>query len=417
MASLSNARARFVRSTAIFVACGGAALLSAGCSAAGDHHSSVAAPGQGGSGAPSSADGLGVGGGVQLNVNSGGAASAGVSEACVTTRARAQAEPAVLELVLDISGSMAWPPGWAPPADDPQQGPPAGTTKWDITGPALTAAVDSLSPDTALGLSLFPNADDCAIDQPELPITILGAAGSVARQDFATSIQNVSPYGGTPTEDAYALGVKYLDRSKLPGQKFLLLITDGVPTYAANCKGDGQTPVPTQALIAVAAAAYQKGIRTFVIGSPGSEAARTPLSAMASAGHTAQPGCLDQGPTYCHFDMTQQKDLSAGLATALHQIASSIVSCQYAIPDAPSGQTLDKGKVNVTFTASDGSTHSVPRDASETECNSGWQYSPDGKTIQLCKDACDLVNADHGSNKSTAVVFGCVNQDRGGAPK
>jgi hypothetical protein len=81
------------------------------------------------------------------------------------------------------------------------------------------------------------------------------------------------------------------------------------------------------------------------------------------------------------------------------------------------GQRLDRGKVNVTFNAPDGATHHIPRDASETECNSGWQYSADGKTLQLCKDACELVNAKQGSVQAVAVVFGCVNQDRGGPPK
>jgi hypothetical protein len=418
MTSFSRPRVRLACCRALFGASGACALFCAGCSASSTDRAWVAMSDQGSSGGSGGSAGLAVGGGLHLDVGGGGgAAGVAVDEACITTTASAQPQPAVLELVLDISGSMAWPPGWAPPADDPEQGPPAGPTKWDITGPALRIAVDSLSADTALGLSVFPNLGDCVIDQPELPITILGKPGASAREAFDDSIRNVDPYGGTPTEDAYSRGVSYLEQTELAGQKFLLLITDGVPTYSLDCEGDGLTPVPTQPLVDAAGAAYQKGIRTFVIGSPGSEAARSALSAMASAGHTAEPGCIDQGPNFCHFDMTAQQDLGSGLAEALRQIASSIVSCQYTIPAPPPGQALDKGKVNVTFVAADGTTHGVPRDASETECNSGWQYSADGKTLQLCSDACQLVNGYQGAGDSVAVVFGCVNQDRGGIPR
>jgi hypothetical protein len=50
------------------------------------------------------------------------------------------------------------------------------------------------------------------------------------------------------------------------------------------------------------------GIRTFVVGVPGSEPARTVLSSIAKQGGTAADGC-DPQLGNCHFDMTMAKDL------------------------------------------------------------------------------------------------------------
>ena len=91
------------------------------------------------------------------------------------------------------------------------------------------------------------------------------------------------------------------------------------------------------ATIGAAASAQAAGVRTFVIGSPGSEGARESLSRMAEAGGTAQANCSHRGPNYCHFDMTQQSDLAAGLDQALSAIAGLALGCSYDIPQPPLG--------------------------------------------------------------------------------
>jgi hypothetical protein len=68
-------------------------------------------------------------------------------------------------------------------------------------------------------------------------------------------------------------------------------------------------------------------------------------------------------------------------------------------------RTIDRGRVNVLFTPSDGKTKTIGRDPSKTACNQGWQYSPDGSSILLCGDACDAAKADIGAK--VEILFGC----------
>ncbi|HEY3495803.1 MAG TPA: vWA domain-containing protein [Polyangiaceae bacterium] len=330
-------------------------------------------------------------------------------EACALATDTVEAIPAVLELVIDTSGSMTWPPGWAPTPDDDT--PPPGATKWEITRDALEVAVDTLAPEVALGANFYPNVsgDDvgiCLLNRVALPIAPLGAAGSSARGDWSSALADVVPIGGTPTEGAYLFGIEQLSSTQLDGSKFLLLITDGTPTCTLDCEcTDDNLPVDSDPLIAEAASALEDGIRTFVIGSPGSEGTRGVLSALATAGGTAKENCSDDGPVYCHFDMTTEPDLANGLARALDQVAMSLRSCEYPIPEPPDDRTLDRDRVNVLYTPSSGETETVPRDPSATKCDEGWQYSDDGKSILLCGEACEAAKADVGAR--VEVLFGC----------
>jgi hypothetical protein len=185
------------------------------------------------------------------------------------------------------------------------------------------------------------------------------------------------------------------------------LVTDGVPTYALDCKGSGQQqdPADPTPLIPEAASALGRGIKTFVIGSPGSEGARKSLSQMAEAGGTAKPGCSHNGPNYCHFDMTAQPDFTVALRDALASISGLALSCSYDIPPPPSGSTLDAAKVNVLFTPEGGARETLLQ--SSGGCSDGWQYSPNGKQILLCGDTCDRVKSSSGQ---VTLQFGCSTQ-------
>ena len=105
--------------------------------------------------------------------------------------------------------------------------------------------------------------------------------------------------------------------------------------YALNCQGSGtqQDPADPTPLIPEAASALARGMKTFVIGSPGSEDARRSLSQMAEAGGTATEGCSHTGsPFYCHFDMTEEADFAVALRDALASISGLALSCAYDIP-------------------------------------------------------------------------------------
>jgi hypothetical protein len=313
-------------------------------------------------------------------------------------------------MVVDISGSMDWAPGT-------MRNPPRGQqSKWDITSAALKDAVAKLPANIAVGVNFYPNnpqRNSCIRNRVDVPINLLGAANSMQRRSFDDAIDNANPGDGTPTHAAYQFGLQTLGASNLAGRKFILLITDGVPTFDLQCMGaepePGQTPVENGPLIAAVEAAYASGMgpSTFVIGSPGSEDARGDLSQMASKGGTATAGCSDAGPNYCHLDMTTATDFAAALSAGLAQVAGQISTCEYVIPADPKGMTLDPRKVNVLYTHGDGTESSIGK-GDPTKCESGWKYDDDDAPtkIILCGSDCDGVKADLGAKID--VIFGCA---------
>ena len=341
--------------------------------------------GASGIGGSSGAGIAGIGGGISTD---GGAGTDGGMEGCAKSTATAKAQPAVLELVVDTSGSM-------------NQRPPSGTqTKWVSTRDALVAALGTIPDGNSLGLFFYPgNAGGatCIDSTPTVPIAVLDMAH---RQNLLGRLNGQRTNGGTPTHDAYMVGLNELINTTLAGNKYLVLITDGAPTYSLNCVGNGQDQVDSTALIQQVQNAAGGGIKTFVIGSPGSEPARGDLSRMATVGRTPQANCSDTGPNYCHFDMTTQTDLAAALKTALSAITGQVLTCNYTIPDPGAGQMLDLRKVNVRHNGVD-----IPKDPSDANCNTGWNYSPDKTQIILCGAKCDEVKSMGGDIE---IVFGCA---------
>ena len=340
--------------------------------------------------------------------NEAGAASVGKDDACATASDTAVALPSVLQLVVDISGSMDWPPGWEPV--NPDDSKPPGATKWEITREALLDAVADLPSDVALGVSFYPDTGDldeeCLNNRVAVPIALLGGASSRVRADWEAEVNDVVPNGATPTHGAYLFGLSQLAETDLPGNQFLLLLTDGTPTCTLACEcTEDNVPVDSDPLIEEAASALDSGVRTFVIGSPGSEETRDVLSRLATEGGTAKADCDDEGPDYCHFDMSAEDDLGAGLTRALQAISLSLRSCEYTIPEPPDGESLDPDRVNVLYTPGSGDTETIGRDPSTRDCETGWQYSADGERVILCADTCARVQADR--EATVEVLFGC----------
>jgi hypothetical protein len=360
------------------------------------------------------ANGNGTGGSIMLgtgaNGNLPGSGGSGVTTitrdaACADGSGVADAIPAVVQMVVDISGSMDW-------GADGNQNPRRGMSKWDITSAALKEAVTNLPASIAVGINFYPNNPQrgaCIRNRIDLPIALLGANNSGQRRAFNAAIDGASPNSGTPTHAAFKFGAETVAASTLAGRKFVLLITDGIPTYSLDCSGDGMAAVDNQPLIDEVAKAAMANISTFVIGSPGSEDARGDLSQMASKGGTAKDGCNDAGPTYCHLDMTSAADFGAALSAGLADVAGRIGTCEFTVPPAPAGKTLDPNLVNVIYTHADGTESSIPQDA-KGDCASGWVYDDVQKPtkITLCGSDCDAVKADGGAKID--VIFGCTTE-------
>lgn len=322
---------------------------------------------------------------------------------CSGYNGEAEPAPAILEFIVDVSGSMR----------DPAPG--GGGSKWDVTRAALLDALDGLSASMAVGLQLFPTAEPgpmCVESVGTVGIEQLGAPGSAHRRDLADRINRAPLYNCTPTHDGYRFALtQSLEPYAGEGKKFMLLITDGAPTLSLDCMGDGRTAEPTDPIVAEIAQAHGNGIGTFVVGSPGSERStdgddmRPWLSAAAREGGTPRADCSDSGPTFCHFDMSAETDFATALTEGLRDITGSVSNpCSFEIPsDAPSG-TIDASKTNVIIEWGSAAPELVIRD-DQGDCSEGWRVADNGQ-LELCGATCDRIKNDAAAR--VTLSFGCM---------
>jgi len=322
-------------------------------------------------------------------------------QACVGRAAGTELAPTIVELLVDTSLSMD------------EDAPGSNRSKWVETRRVTVEAIDLMPATTSVGVVFYPDVEvgeqPCFDSEADVGVAGLGSATSEQRRQIRQAFERESPRGSTPTHDAYRFALDQLSAAEGAGQKFLVLITDGTPTYALGCEGSGtqDDPADPAPLIPEAASALGRGMKTFVIGSPGSEGARRSLSQMAEAGGTAVDGCSHDGrPRYCHFDMTAEEDFAVGLRDALASISGIALSCAYDIPEPPTGETLDLSKVNVLFAPPGGSEPElIPQSPPGADCNTGWRYSDDQSQVLLCGDTCDRVSSSTGQ---LSLEFGCT---------
>jgi hypothetical protein len=132
--------------------------------------------------------------------------------------------------------------------------------------------------------------------------------------------------------------------------------------------------------VAAVAALKSKGVPTFAIGLPSSEAYSATLDAIATAGGT--------GPYYPVQTVDGQAD-SMGLANALAAITTNIMeSCNLTLEQRPS----DPDQINVVLEGT-----IVPQSGAN-----GWAL--DGNIVTLFGEACDQF---HGAGSNAAVTTGC----------
>lgn len=88
-------------------------------------------------------------------------------------------------------------------------------------------------------------------------------------------------------------------------------------------------------------------------------------------------------------------------------IGASQLQCEWDIPPAPDGMTLDKNLVNVIFTSAGGEqTIGKVEDAMAcTGVANGWHYDAAGTKVLVCPQSCDLIRGV--TNGKVEVIFGC----------
>lgn len=330
-----------------------------------------------------------------------------IDAGCATSTTRGKLRPSNLLLVLDRSGSMA--------CNLPEDGQssqncaafPAALfqdqpTKWELTQKAVLNAVAILKEagNVRIGVTLFPETGTrCTVAaNPVLPITALDTD---LEQRLGKLLASAVPGGETPLAGATILGYAHLleqmRAGTLDGDTFVVIVTDGYETCKAG-------ELPKLLNVDVPNALHGLFVRTFVIGVPGSDDGRALLSEMAVAGGTAKDPTCTFGPQptdgNCHFDMTETADFSRDLLDALTLINSEVMSCSIDIPTAPNGGPVNLEEVNVVV---NGISRSMVTSAS---CGSasGWRYSDDLTTIQLCGETCHAAKQ---RGAEVTVILGC----------
>jgi len=391
-------------------------LLFIGCGSSDEDKDSANDEGSG-SGAMGDLDVDGIDGGEAGEASDGGTVpltedeyDAIASAACADQTAQGEPLPAVLQLVVDVSGSM----NDGPDGEEIENGNDQ-PSKWDITQEALAAAIADLPDNTSVGILYYGTGDDSECVSEDMLVPISSLDGD-QRDAIDSSLEQIDPAGSTPTHDAYNLALESSLLESESSNRFMLLITDGAPTVAEGCEGGGRgSSAPTQPIIdSIGAAADDHSVKTFVIGSPGSETSgdgddlRPWLSEAAEAGGTAKSDCDNEGPEFCHLDMTQEPDFGAALQAGLSEIVGSIASgCTFTIPDAPDNETLNISQTNLVITSGAGDSTLILQDE-VGECTEGWQINDAGE-IELCSETCDAVLEDE--EAAILLTFGCATED------
>jgi hypothetical protein len=223
-----------------------------------------------------------------------------------------------------------------------------------------------------------------------------------AAPGLVASLGGHMPDGLTPTGPALTGALQYAQQraGANPGHKVaILLVTDGFPSECMPAD------IPGVAAVAAQGAMGAPSIPTFVIGVFGAaDAAAAPanLNALAAGGGTGTAVVIDTS-----------QNVTQALQTALNQIRTTAVACEYMIPP-PTVGTIDFGKVNVQLTGGNGAPTTIGHVTSKAACDparGGWYYDVDpssGKSptsIITCDATCTGVRATAAARVD--IVLGC----------
>ncbi len=231
-----------------------------------------------------------------------------------------------------------------------------------------------------------------------------------AAAGVAQAIAAMTPAGDTPTSAALS-GALAQARSYAQQHTdhtvVALLATDGLPTECISDPAADPSGILGVAAVARAGLVAAPSIATFVIGVFGPEdvEARQNLDQIAVAGGTEAAFLVDTSA-----------NVTAQFLAALNAIRSNKLSCEYQLPDAPAGQALDFGRINVDFRSGQ-RTERLPAVADAGSCGAagGWYYDVAPSTgapskILICPTTC--ARFEGASDASVQVALGCVTEVR-----
>lgn len=317
----------------------------------------------------------------------------GKPEECAADSQKAERMPLDMYIMLDKSGSMAW--NFDNQKDAPG-GPKSPNARWGAVVNALKTFLDDpASHGMGVGLQYFPNGSQCQLSSyntPKIPISLLPMASGTLKND----LDNTSPNGGTPTRPALEGALEYARDWSLGHEGhtvIVVLATDGEPS-TDSCKPNKIPDVESVASRFL----NDHGIKTFVIGI-GPEVVN--MDKIAAAGGTTKAfpvGGANAGEEF---------------VKAMNEIRGVSLSCDFLIPDAKEGETLDYSKVNMRFTAGNGTAVDLVYvgDASQCGPGGGWFYDDAAAPtkILVCPETCDTFKAD--GESQVDILLGCKRRE------
>jgi hypothetical protein len=204
----------------------------------------------------------------------------------------------------------------------------------------------------------------------------------------------ILPAGFTPMAAGLTGAIAYLKglttdangKPIAPGTpRVAVLITDGVPEKSPSSTTN---ECALQSGVEGVAAMGFNGtppVITYAVGIPGS-----------IYGFLAQVAAVGGGYA---FDLTNNPNFGPALVTDIESIGQQQLSCSFAVPTPPAGDTIDPNAVAVTLTANNQTLY-VPHNP-----NGGWDYTNGGQQITLFGAACDTLRTDVGAQ--IEILFAC----------
>lgn len=318
-----------------------------------------------------------------------------------------------LMFVVDVSGSM----------NDLVSG--TNTTPWETTRSELRRAFEQLPEPTAVGVLYYPNlpapgpeGSTEPVDDPSSCVNLDAIVMPELRTEshrarLLDSLDRVEVGGASPTPSAYRAAFDVLKSTQLPGDKYLVLVTDGEPTLGAGCIGTGhenpdavESAYVSSTLDLIQAAwtvrPPEPRIGTFVIGVPGStqyftgEEADPWMLEAADLGGTGPLDCTFEGKNDCFIDLSDPSvELGPDLSTALRHLLGLNAHCDF-VPSASAqdGDLGGLGSVAVKLRDARGDEFFLPRVSEEdcTKIGAGWFWNADRSALSLCDDLCIVPN-------------------------